>query len=609
MTVPPTVPGLVRSAWRDYRRAWPALFVFELLFKFLQTWLLAPAVAVALAVIMTQSGHVAVTNWDILDFARTPAGLLYAAVLGTAVVVALLFEQAGVMALAAAAVPGGRPNLRILLAAVRKTLRIARLGALKVALLALTVVPFVLLAVLTYAVFLTRHDLYFYLKVRPPAFWLAAATGGTLLVAALAAGTAFYVRWSLALPILVFESDSASAALRASRDRVRGVAWRVGLVLVGWQIAVLSAGAALMVGFRFLAAAVLDNAGETPVVRILALLIVQGGLLATWSFAAVVGQSLLTRRVYLARSEELGIRGPEPMDAGPGRSPWVRRLAYLTLTLALVGPLSLWARLQTYLVDRPPVAVTAHRGHARAAPENTLSAIRKAIESGADYAEVDAQLTVDGVVVLLHDRDLMRVAGDSRRLGDLPYDEVRRLDVGRWFDPAFAGERVPTLVEAIRLARGRIRLNVELKFFGADRRLAEAVAGIVRDEHFESECLVTSFEYDALQEVKRRLPDVRTGFIVAHALGDVSRLEVNVFNVRADHLSDDLIREAHRRGREVHVWTVNDPNEMIRFMKRGVDNILTSDPDLLIRVRDEWSNLSGTARLLLASRLLLGLDL
>ena len=104
------------------------------------------------------------------------------------------------------------------------------------------------------------------------------------------------------------------------------------------------------------------------------------------------------------------------------------------------------------------------------------------------------------------------------------------------------------------------------------------------------------------------MPGVRTGFIVAHALGDVSGLEVDVLNVRADHLSDDLLREAHRRGREVHVWTVNDPREMARFIKRGVDNILTSDPDLLIRVRDEWAALSGPERLVLTSRLLLGLD-
>src|SRR5262249_22055869 len=126
-------------------------------------------------------------------------------------------------------------------------------------------------------------------------------------------------------------------------------------------------------------------------------------------------------------------------------APWSWRLAALSLLLFLLPPLALWICLSRYLVDRPLVRVTAHRGHARAAPENTLSAIRKAIESGADYVEMDVQQTADGVVVLLHDRDLKRVAGVSRRLDELSYDEVRKLDVGSWFDPAFAGERVPTL--------------------------------------------------------------------------------------------------------------------------------------------------------------------
>jgi glycerophosphoryl diester phosphodiesterase len=584
------------------------LFIFELLYKLLQAWLFAPALAMALAVVLARSGRVAVSNWDILDFALTPAGLLYAAALVTAAAAALLVEQAGVMTLAAAAVPRGRPpTRRVLLAAVRKTFRVAQLGAIKAALLALTFVPFVLLAALTYVVLLSGHDIYFYLRVRPPVFWLAAGVGVLLLLAALAVGTVLYVRWALALPILLFEGGSAPAALRASRDRVRGVAWRVGLTLVGWQVAALLLGLALLAGFRLVAAAALANAGERPVALILSLLVAQGVLLATWSFAAVVGQGLLTRRVYLSRCEQLGLR-QDGSEAGAERSPWVRRLAYLSLTLAVVGPVSLWAELQGYLTARPPVRVTAHRGHARAAPENTLSAVSKAIESGADYAEVDVQLTADGVAVLLHDRDLMRVAGDPRRLGDLTCDEVRRLDVGSWFDPSFAGERVPTLAEVIHLARGRIKLNVELKFFGSDRRLAENVARLVRDERFESECLITSFDYDALREVKRHTPGVRTGLIVAHSLGDVSRLEVDVLNVRADHLSDELLREAHRRGREVHVWTVNDPRQMVHFMKRGVDNILTSDPDLLIRVRDEWADMGGTERLLLASRLLLGLD-
>jgi len=218
------------------------------------------------------------------------------------------------------------------------------------------------------------------------------------------------------------------------------------------------------------------------------------------------------------------------------------------------------------------------------------------------------QRTADGVVVLLHDRDLKRVAGDSRRLDTLTHAEVRKLDVGSWFDPSFAGERVPTLAEVIELARGRIKLNIELKFFGPDRRLTGAVARLLRKKDFESECIVTSFDYDALQEAKQLNPRLRTGLIVAHALGDVSRLEVGALSVRADFLSEGLVRRAHRTGKEVHVWTLGTARVMAQMIQRGADNLIASNPELAVRVRDEWASLSGTERLVLASRLVLGLE-
>src|SRR5262249_52464607 len=172
-------------------------------------------------------------------------------------------------------------------------------------------------------------------------------------------------------------------------------------------------------------------------------------------------------------TEELGLPRPETWKPAPGAekpiSPWNWRLALLSLPLFLLAPLLLWFDLSRYAAAGSRVLVTAHRGNAHAAPENTLAAIRKAIESGADYAEVDVQRTADGVVVLLHDRDLKRVAGDSRRLDTLTHAEVRKLDVGSWFDPSFAGERVPTLAEVIELAGGRMKLNIELKFFAPAR--------------------------------------------------------------------------------------------------------------------------------------------
>jgi glycerophosphoryl diester phosphodiesterase len=321
---------------------------------------------------------------------------------------------------------------------------------------------------------------------------------------------------------------------------------------------------------------------------------------------------LLTRRLYLQRSEQLDLvpdNGWMKVEGSPRPiAPWNWRIAGVVLLLLLTPPLVFWINLHHYLPERRQVMVTAHRGHAKAAPENTLSAMRKAIESGADYVEMDVHLTADGQVVLLHDRDLKRVAGVSRRLDELTFEQVQELDVGSWFAPAFAGERVPTLNEVIVLCRGKIRLNIELKIFGQDRQLAEKVAAIVREQNMEGDCLVTSLDYDALQEAKRHNPGLRTGLIVAHALGDISRLDLDALSVRANFLSDGLLRAAHRHGREVHVWTVNDAPEMSRLMQRGVDNLITSNPDLAIHVRSEWASLSAPERLVLASRLLLGLD-
>src|SRR5262249_23732975 len=154
-------------------------------------------------------------------------------------------------------------------------------------------------------------------------------------------------------------------------------------------VSALLMGAVLEVGFRFFAGTFLEYAGERPVVVILLLLFVHGVLVATWSFVVIVGLGLAVRRLYLLRSEPLPLFQQESLEATPvpekQAPPWKWGLGILLLVLSLVAPLVLWLDLSRYTRPRPQVLVTAHRGHARAAPENTLSAIRKAIASGADY--------------------------------------------------------------------------------------------------------------------------------------------------------------------------------------------------------------------------------
>src|SRR5690606_25511686 len=131
---------------------------------------------------------------------------------------------------------------------------------------------------------------------------------------------------------------------------------------------------------------------------------------------------------------------------------------------------------------RPEVTVTAHRGAALMAPENTRAAFQAAIDAGADAIEFDVRLTADGEVVVFHDRDFRRVAGDPRPVAETPLSAMRDIDIGSWFDPRFSGERIQTLGEALAFIDRRAIALVELKPDPdhADALLEAALAEIER---------------------------------------------------------------------------------------------------------------------------------
>ncbi|MGZ0787886.1 glycerophosphodiester phosphodiesterase family protein, partial [Pseudomonas saponiphila] len=143
-------------------------------------------------------------------------------------------------------------------------------------------------------------------------------------------------------------------------------------------------------------------------------------------------------------------------------------LSIYTISGVLIGTFLIMLGLGVYALNSEPqrddILITAHRAGAARAPENTLAALRLAIAEKADYAEIDVQTASDGTLMVLHDADLMRIAGDSRRVANLSASEIQQLDAGSWHSAAFAGESVPTLLEMLNEARNKIGLNIELKY-------------------------------------------------------------------------------------------------------------------------------------------------
>lgn len=225
--------------------------------------------------------------------------------------------------------------------------------------------------------------------------------------------------------------------------------------------------------------------------------------------------------------------------------------------------------------------ITAHRGSSRTAPENTMAAVAAAVEELADGVELDVQMSKDGEVVLGHDASLKRVAGVNKPMSSLYYEQLQELDVGSWFSPEFAGERIPTLAEVLEFGKGKLNFNIEIKNLGKDSVLPVKVVELILDHGMEEQCVITSTSLNYLKQVKELAPQLRTGYIISAAYGNFySSDAVDFISIRYSFVNERLVENVHAQGKAVHAWTVNNKSDMERMRLLGVDNIITDRPVL-----------------------------
>ena len=237
--------------------------------------------------------------------------------------------------------------------------------------------------------------------------------------------------------------------------------------------------------------------------------------------------------------------------------------------------------------------ITAHRGGAWKAPENTISALQYTIDSGADYAEIDVQETKDGELILLHDDSLKRTAGVKKNVWDMTLKQVEKLDAGASFHKKFRGEKIPEFTEALKFCKGRLDLNIEIKYNGKNKGIVNKVVRAIKENHFEDHCVVTSMNYQFLKQIKKTAPEIRTGYIMTMTYGGVQGMEAaDFFSVKHTYVDDKFVKQAHALGKEVYVWTVNYKGDAKRMLDMGVDNIITDDPIMVRKVQNRESGSS-----------------
>ena len=292
--------------------------------------------------------------------------------------------------------------------------------------------------------------------------------------------------------------------------------------------------------------------------------------------------------------------------------------AVLTIVLVALAAPAVGAAPQTQATLDGPVLNIGHRGASAYAPEHTFAAYDLALEQGADYIEIDLQMTADGVLVAMHDKTLNRTAdapegvpeGYCRGLvSKKTLEQIKMCDAGSWFSPEYAGEQIPTLEEIFQRYGTSVNYYIETKNPDAAPGMEVELVGLLGEygllpdpnEPANWQVLIQSFSAESLMtihELEPSLPLIQlywagSSKAIQGDLDAASAYAVGIGPYKKD-VDAALVEAAHERCLAVHPYTVNTEEEMEELIALGVDGMFTNNPDLLDGVLGDAA-LSGEA--------------
>lgn len=249
--------------------------------------------------------------------------------------------------------------------------------------------------------------------------------------------------------------------------------------------------------------------------------------------------------------------------------------------------------------------VISHRGANKEAPQNTIPAFKKSIEIGVDGFETDIHLTSDGIPVICHNYTIDETSDGQGNVKDKTLEELRTHDFGSYFHEKFKGTTLPTLEEFLALCEtADIEImNIEIKPpLDGNMEIVEKTINAVKAHGLFGKLLISSFDPNVLVECKRIDPDCKTGFL--YAPNKLFFYKQMLFGyvafakkIKADYLhphyfavTKKYVRDLHKNGIGINVWTVNKPETVNKMLKCGVDGIITDVPGTVNELVKKFQN-------------------
>lgn len=572
---------------KNFLQALPHFLLFELLFKLLLVAIGAPVIMLLLKLTMNAAGISYLSDESLLVYVKNPLTLLVFAVLLFCVAFLSFVELSGL----ATCFSCYSKNYKITVGGMYLT----GLKAFKKAFRGAGIPKFILYMLCMPLVQFTVSSGMFMAPLLPVLrIIFKSVSSEAAAVAYLILQLTFIfviISRCYTLHYLVLTDRSFPECSRKSREKISGKKLKMALSFLLWSLFILAVTVAATFAISFLVVLFIKgfSAPDTAFRTALKVLGYTINIFSAVSafFSAPALMCWLTGRFFgdLEPNEKITLpdRDRKKMKPAP-KAALIISLAVTGFVLNLTYMQAVYkgnVSLNIGITQRPQIS--AHRGFSAAAPENTVYAFEAALDSGADYIELDVQLTSDGELVVFHDKTLNRTTDGRGNLSSKTYAELQELSAGSWFNSSgeFDDAKIMLLSEVFELVGNDILLNIEIKSHGNYIAAAEKAVELIEEYDFESSCYVTSFSYPALKRVKELNPKIKTALTANVAAStSYSRLEyIDAVSLNYVFVNQSIVNTVHQNGKKIFVWTVDRNDDIKKMAALGVDNIITNRPD------------------------------
>ncbi|MHC4291455.1 MAG: glycerophosphodiester phosphodiesterase family protein [Planctomycetota bacterium] len=609
------IKNLLKDGLGLMRRNWRQMAVYTLIIWILDVVLLGPPTSWILTKLGSSGSDVIVGNYGMANWLFSVQGIAYVLLAGALIPFSIILYIVGLFRIANASINQTALTIRESMAHV--LIAIPRL--LRFSLYVFGVCLVIALCIgaglgVVYLSLLTSHDINYYKTNHPPQWYWALALGGVWALCVLVPSVYFALRNAFILPIWMEGDQTVRQAFRTSWEKTQGkikpLAGVFGLFLAIWLLAgiVLSGVLFAIAGFVLTHLTFSFNG---------IIFVVSAHLLASIAMDTVlnfIGMAWYICIWVVFYRHVMGLNSVQKPAADASSKPlnittellnFLRpRVIFPIVAILLIisAGLSVWM-LRDVPDQMPAPLVIAHRAGAAGAPENTLAALEKAIRDGAtDFVEIDVQLTLDDVIVVAHDTDLMKVANDPRQIRKTNYAELSQIDIGKQFAPEFAGQRLSKLSDFLEAGKGKAKFIIEFKQSkGTD--LIKRTLSVVNQYGMADQVVFMSLDLNDIRQAQQLTSDIPIGYLVVTEVGNIAQLDVAFVAVQEKGVTPRMLRGIRSKNKmAIYAWTVNDSRRMLELIEMGIDGLITDKPVRVAEISEKYQTLNPIERSLLTYR-------